>query len=125
MKEGKHKPGGLFYITGLFAALVFFSACETPFGGYWEDAFNNETSYTITVTLDKAYKTSTGDSEINTSLYLYSNSSETVYVKSDSVDFSWTARNAEKNRDIYPEKDGSKVRNSSTITWTNHRGRIR
>jgi hypothetical protein len=110
MKEGKHTPGGIFYIAGFLAALVFFSACKTPFGGYWEYEFDNETSHSITISLNEAYKTSKEGSEIDTPLNLYSNASETVYVKSDSLGFRWTAGNySSANRNIYPEKSGSKV----------------
>jgi hypothetical protein len=110
MREGKHKPDGILYITGLLALLVIFSACDTPFDGYWEYEFSNETSYSITIFLDKAYKTSKEGSEIDTSLYLYSNGNEIVYVKSDSLGFRWeTGYYSSENRNIYPEKNGSKV----------------
>jgi hypothetical protein len=115
MKKGKRTPGGVLCIAGVLAALVFFTACDTPLGGYWEYEFNNETSYTITVTLDESYKTSTDDdTEVNTAFNLYtkssySKSSRTVYVKSGSVGFEWTANNSNNNRNIYPEKNGSKV----------------
>jgi hypothetical protein len=107
MKKGKHTPGRVLYITGLLVPLVFFTACKTPFGGYWEYEFSNETSYYITVSLNESYKTSTKESsERNTSLYLYYDSSETVYVKSGSLGFEWDSG---ANRNIYPEKNGSKV----------------
>jgi hypothetical protein len=110
MKEGKHKPAGLFYIAGLLAVLVFFSACDLPPGGYWEYDFSNQTSYYIELSLNKPYRTSTEGSETSTSFYLYPKTTQTVYVESDSLGFQWTSGTySEENRKIYPEKSGSKV----------------
>jgi hypothetical protein len=119
MKKGKHKPAGFFYTAGVLAVFTFFAACKTPLGGLWEYQFSNKTSYSIRISLDKGYKLSKesgssssawGDSEpfIYTDFILYSGSSGTVYVESDSVGFGWTAGST-YNRYIYPEKDGSRV----------------
>jgi hypothetical protein len=100
-------------MAGVLAALVFFTACDMPSGGYWEYAFRNETSCTITVTLDRSYKTSTKEgTETDSGLLLYSKSSRTVYVKNGSVGFEWTAdypTDYQKYFYMYPETDGSKV----------------
>jgi hypothetical protein len=95
----------------LFGSLLFLSlffSCDTPFGGKWEYKFINSTQYSISITLNNEYYTSSDSTYASSSsLYLYSNSSKTVYVKSGSVDFQWTA--SSYNSKIFSTVDGSTV----------------
>jgi hypothetical protein len=110
MKKSKHNPGGILCMAGVLALVVVFTACDTPFGGYWEYEFSNQTQYSITVSLDKSYKTSTEqEAETDTDLRVSSKSSQTVYVKSGTLGFEWTSSYSNNNRNVFPEKDGSKV----------------
>jgi hypothetical protein len=97
------------YIFGSLLFLSLFFSCDTPFGGKWEYEFTNTTQHTINVTLDEEYFFSSDSTASSSSFYLYSNSSQTVYVESDSVDFQWTASNQNDNSKIFSTVDGSTV----------------
>jgi hypothetical protein len=107
----------LFQLLLVFAIAMLFSACngyESHYhdGGYWlKYQFVNESSYSIAITLNKEYQyTPDSDSMLYSSaISLYSGSSITVWVKDDSVDFTWAASSAGDNRYIYAATDGSKV----------------
>ncbi|MDR2258610.1 MAG: hypothetical protein LBE14_05620 [Treponema sp.] len=104
----------VFFIMCISIFFVF-SACDASWEETWgpdyEYKFDNQTQYSITVTLNKNYKLSKEGGEESRELNLSSKSSRTVYIKSDSVDFKWAASyyNSSYSRYIYPVTDGSKV----------------
>jgi hypothetical protein len=114
MKQKKFQMARWFF-TGLSITAFVLSACKMPLGGYWEYTFENQTSYSITVSLNRAYKLvkeeTWADKKpwLDDDLDIYSRSSKTVYIEEDSVDFEWTASSQSYNRYIYPVKAGSKV----------------
>jgi hypothetical protein len=117
MKERKKgSPIRLFFIAGV-SVLFLFCGCDMPSGGYWEYTFENQTQYTIQVSLNEGYKLvrevpkENGESSpvYTAPLQIYNKSSKTVYIRSGSVDFEWTASSPGNNRSIYPVNTGSKV----------------
>jgi hypothetical protein len=109
VKEKKCKQGGIFYIASALALAVFFSACDTPPGGFWEYGFVNNTPYSITVYLDEEFYNTQEEEVTYTQFSLSSNNSKIVYVKSGSVGFEWSAGSAANNHAVAPETKGSKV----------------
>jgi hypothetical protein len=104
------KRKNVIFLLLLFIAIAtLFNACIKLLSGYWEYEFANESGYYITITLNQEYTSSKAGEPHSSTIYLYSGSSETVYVKDDSVDFSWTASSVSNNRYIYTVADGSKV----------------
>jgi len=79
--------------------------------GYFNYEFDNKTSYTIAVTMNRPYKTPYKNSSDRTNvLNINQNSKTTIFVlKNYSVNFSWTASNASYTPEIYSEVIGSIV----------------
>jgi hypothetical protein len=99
-----------------------FSACEAFFPSNKKYTFDNQSNYTIYVTLNtvKNYQTKSGEEyyDSNTNeITLYSGYSEPkeIYIESDPVDFSWTAYNETDNQYIKCEVDQGKA------TFTNYK----
>jgi hypothetical protein len=105
MKEKNRTPAGMFFIAGIF---LFFISCDTPWGEHWEYTFENQTQYSITVSLNKSYKFLKEGTDESGPFQLGSRSSEKVYVKAGSVNFAWDSY-SNSNRSIYPVTSGSKV----------------
>ena len=93
----------------LLGIAVIFSACDIPPTNI-EYTFNNESSYEISVTLNEIYKTknynATEDrneyvSSESKTLSVSSGSESTVYIDSESVNFSWTSLSEDYNKNIY------------------------
>ena len=82
-------------------------------GGYYEYEFDNQTRYTITITMDRSYKTPYKNSSYRypeNALSINSKNKTTVYVsQGNSLYFKWTASNASDNPKIYSETIGTKV----------------
>jgi len=78
--------------------------------------FDNKSSYGVSVTLDKIYKTKVINGEDteyvkseSKTLSVYSGSESTVYVDSENVDFSWTSHSEGNNKNIYCVVDRNKA----------------
>jgi hypothetical protein len=93
-----------------FTLSILFISCEIP-PGDWEYEFINKSSYSIIITLHKEFTLTKDEDSPNyySETSLNPNSSITVYVKADSVNFTWTASSVSDNRYIYVDADGSKV----------------
>jgi hypothetical protein len=110
MKEKNRTPAGVFFIAGIFLFFIsFFISCDTPWGEYWEYTFENQTQYSITVSLNKSYRSQKEGSDTSGPFQVGSNSSKKVYVKAGSVDFEWDSYASNYNRYIYPVTGGSRV----------------
>jgi len=95
---------GLLVLVGLALAL---GACDeekkVPY------TFENKSSYSITVTLDSNYYTSSDSDAVESltkQVSIYSKSSVEIFVDSTSVDFSWSSSNETQNAKIYCIVDG-------------------
>jgi hypothetical protein len=106
MKEKKGIPGGMFLIAGL---LFFFNACNTPLGEYWEYTFDNQTQYSIDVSLNKGYRLSKEGVDQDGILQVAGKSNKKIFIKAGSVDFWWVSSSQNNNRYIYPITSGSTV----------------
>jgi hypothetical protein len=84
-------------------------SCDTPWGGKWEYEFINKTQFSISITLNEVYyaNESSDASSQGSSFTLYSNSNQTIYVQSGSLDFQWHSNSA--GIYIYTSVSGSKV----------------
>jgi len=95
--------------AGVVSALLC-SSCGMKFGSYQYE-FDNQTQYSIYVTVDEEYKLSTDENALEHTgqFYLYANTTQILYsVSSDGLDFQWTASYWSNNRYIYTV-EGSKV----------------
>jgi hypothetical protein len=104
-------------VIGIVSLIIPFNACD-EFGNdknfYWEYEFVNQTQYSIQISVNKGYKLSnekdSNSPEYNSDIYLYYNSNKIIYIKSDAVDFQWTASyNSGNNKYIYAVTNGSTV----------------
>jgi hypothetical protein len=104
-------------VIGIVSLIIPFNACDALVNNddfYWEYEFVNQTQYGIQISVNKGYKLSNekdSDNEIhpelNSDIYLYSNSNKIIYINSDAVDFQWTA--SYNNKYIYAVTNGSTV----------------
>jgi len=78
-------------------------------GGYYNYEFKNGTMYIITVSMSQPYKTYKNGTESSKALDINPGINTTVYVLKDSLDFQWTASNANNSAKIYSEVNGAKV----------------
>jgi hypothetical protein len=101
------------FISLVFVVSILLSACDEPSGG-WEYHFDNESSYGVSITLNKKYKFNRDTKDVeyptySTAILLSSHSSVLVYIEDDSVDFSWTASSVAENRNLYIVEGGSRI----------------
>jgi hypothetical protein len=82
---------------------------EREIGGYYNYEFDNQTGYTISVTMNQPYKISKNSTERNNALSINARSKTMVYVLQDSLDFQWTTSSGSNNSKIYSETIGAKV----------------
>jgi len=99
----------------LLSIAVFFSTCAVSIANV-EYTFNNQSSYRISVTLNKSYKTKVTNGEKteyveneSKTLTVSAGSKSTVYVDSENTDFSWTSDYASNNKNIYCVVDKNKA----------------
>jgi len=96
----------------LLGIAVIFSACSED-SIYIAYTFNNQSNYTIYVTLSKEYSTKDSEgkhtSSGSKSISVSSNSKTEVDINAQSVDFSWTTYYESDNASVYCVVSNSKA----------------
>ena len=88
------------------------TACDGLIPNRVSYKFDNQSAYSIYVTLDEKFQYKSGDSYVdsNTRVFtLTTKSSQEVFIESTSVDFSWTAVTESLNNKIYCVVDENKA----------------
>ena len=85
----------------------FFCSCD----GVTEYTFENNSYYTIHITLSEPYKNvnSTEEKSTTSPFTVYLREKKTVYIQRSDVDFTWTTNSAGDNSKVYCEINGSKA----------------
>jgi len=96
----------------LLGIAVIFSACgdgsvNIPY------IFENQSNYTVYITLSKEYSTKDSDGKLTASgsntITVNGNSNKEVEITSKSVDFSWTTSNESNNSSVFCVVSGNKA----------------